>query len=108
MPIVYGPNASVPPGHVTAWGFAEYSAGQKNVVEPHFHDCDEYYMLIEGRMRVRSEGVEYTMGPADILLTRMGDEHEIIEILEDVRFVWMETELKGRRRMGHLHRGIDD
>lgn len=104
MPIVHGPGALPASGEFTAWGLARYKAGEKNVVEPHYHDCDEYYMMVEGRMRVRSEGIEYVMGPGDILATRMGDEHEVLEIIEDCSFVWLETELKGQKRPGHLHR----
>ena len=75
-----------------------------NPIEPHYHDCDEYYLLLSGRMKVRSEGVEYVLEPGDALLTRMGDEHEILEVIEDSTMVWMETELRGDRRPGHLHR----
>ena len=52
-------------------------AGQ---LEAHFHDADEYWLVFQGRARVRSEGQEYELGPGDILCTRMGDEHDALEI----------------------------
>ena len=64
--------------------------------------------MIGGVMVMRSEGVEYTLRKDDVLVTRMGDEHEILEILEDTTYFWLETELRGRKRTGHLHRGEDD
>jgi mannose-6-phosphate isomerase-like protein (cupin superfamily) len=107
MPLIFGPGALVPTAEFSAWGRARYPAGAKNVVESHFHDCDEFYMVTEGTMIVKSEGIEYRMGKGDILATRMGDEHEILEVLEDVEFVWLEGELRGLKRRGHLHRGVD-
>ena len=74
----------------------------------HFHDADEYWIVISGKARVMSEDVEYIVGPGDILCTRMGDEHDILEIIESpLQTFWFEDELKGLRRPGHLHRGVD-
>lgn len=71
----------------------------------HFHDADEYWIVFSGKARVLSEGKEYVIGPGDTLCTRMGDEHDILEILEGpLRTFWFEDELKGLRRPGHLHR----
>ena len=74
------------------------------VFDRHFHDCDEYWFLVRGRMRAFSEGKEYELGPGDVLCTRMGDEHEILEIVEDAAILYVEEELKGKKRTGHLHR----
>lgn len=108
MPIIQGVHANLPTDEVTGWGLARFQAGQKNVTEPHFHDCDEYVFMLEGRMTMRSEGVVYALEPRDVLVTRMGDEHEILEILEDTVYFWMETALRGKKRPGHLLRGRDD
>jgi mannose-6-phosphate isomerase-like protein (cupin superfamily) len=105
MPIVQGPNATNSTDEFAGWGLAEFKAGQKNVTELHFHDCDEFVFMIEGKMRIRSEGVEYLVVPSDVLATRMGDEHEILEILEDTRYFWLEGALRGQKR--HLHRDRD-
>ena len=102
MPVIQGINANYPTEEYTAWGLAKFEAGQKNVTEPHYHDCDEFVFMIEGRCRMRSEGVLYTLKKGDVLVTRMGDEHELVEILEDTVYFWAETELKGKKRQGHL------
>lgn len=108
MPIIGGRNATQPTSEFPAWGFAYFEAGQKNVTEPHFHDCDEFLFMIEGKCIIRSEGVVYTLEKGDCLATRMGDEHEILEVLEDMTCFWLCTEMRGRKRPGHLHRGVDD
>ncbi len=75
----------------------------------HFHDADEYWLIYEGRARVLSEGQEYEIGPGDILVTKMGDEHDILEIIEGpLKSFWIEDALRGRMRPGHLHRPEDD
>ena len=62
-------------------------------------------MVFSGKARVMSEGQEYVIGPGDVLCTKMGDEHDIIEIIEGpLRTFWFEDVLKGQRRPGHLHR----
>ncbi|MGH2534591.1 MAG: cupin domain-containing protein [Thermomicrobiales bacterium] len=74
-------------------------------LERHYHDADEYWLVFEGKARVMSEGQEYVIGPGDILCTRMGDEHDILEIIEGpLRTFWIEDELRGQQRPGHLHR----
>ncbi len=81
-------------------------AGQ---LERHFHDADEYWVVFSGRARVMSEGQEHEIGPGDVLCTKMGDEHDILEIIEGpLQTFWFEDELRGRMRPGHLHRGMDD
>jgi mannose-6-phosphate isomerase-like protein (cupin superfamily) len=70
----------------------------------HFHDAHEYWFVFQGRARVLSEGQEYEIGPGDILVTKMGDEHDILEILEGpLKSFWVEDRLMGRQRPGHLH-----
>ena len=104
MPIIRRKNANEPGDEVTAWGLARFKAGERGVTERHYHDCDEYVFMIDGRMRMRSEGIDYVVEPGDVLVTRMGDEHEIVEILEDTTYFWLETALRGEKRSGHLHR----
>jgi mannose-6-phosphate isomerase-like protein (cupin superfamily) len=104
MPLIQGPNATAPTDEFTAWGLAEFEAGRTNVTEPHYHDCDEYVFMLEGKMLMRSEGIDYVIVPGDVLVTRMGDKHEILEILQDARLLWLEGPLRGEKRHGHLHR----
>lgn len=107
MPVMRGP------GDRPAWvrwsnfgmGVVHDAAG----FDRHFHDADEYWVVFEGRARVLSEGREYEIGPGDVLATRMGDEHDIIEIIEGpLRTFWFEDALRGQRRPGHLHRPEDE
>lgn len=71
----------------------------------HYHDADEYWLIFEGRARVTSEGQEYVIGAGDIVCTRKGEEHDIVEILDGpLRCFWIEDELRGRKRPGHLHK----
>ncbi|MCA1572901.1 MAG: cupin domain-containing protein [Chloroflexi bacterium] len=74
----------------------------------HFHDADEYWLIFEGRARVMTEGVEVEVGPGDIVCTRMGEEHDILEVIEGpLKSFYIEDELRGRKRAGHLHRRDD-
>jgi mannose-6-phosphate isomerase-like protein (cupin superfamily) len=110
MPIVSGPRAAPPTGEFPEWGLVRFEAGRRNITELHHHDCDEFVFMIEGRCVMRSEGVLHTLEPGDVLVTRMGDEHELLEILEDTTYFWACTELRGLKRRGHLKRaeGADD
>lgn len=104
MPIIQGKKADPPTGEFCEWGLARFKAGRKNVTELHYHDCDEFVFMIEGKCVMRSEGVEYTLEPGDVLVTRMGDEHELLEIVEETVYFWVCGELRGEKRRGHLHR----
>jgi mannose-6-phosphate isomerase-like protein (cupin superfamily) len=78
-------------------------------LERHFHDADEYWLVFQGQARILSEGREYTVGPGDILCTRMGDEHDVLEVLEaPFKCFFIEDELQGSKRPGHLHYPEDD
>ena len=104
MPIIQGKNANCPTDEFSNWGLAQFKAGRKNITELHHHDCDEFVFMIEGKCVMRSEGSIYNLEKGDVLVTRMGDEHELVEILEDTTYFWVCGELKGQKRRGHLHR----
>ncbi|MQA82770.1 MAG: cupin domain-containing protein [Streptosporangiales bacterium] len=70
----------------------------------HYHDCDEYWLVFAGRAKVSSEGVEYEVGPGDIVCTRAGDEHDVLEVYEDLEAFFFEDALPPGGRAGHLHR----
>ncbi len=108
MPIIQGPNVTLPTDEFAAWGLARFEKGRTNITRLHFHDCDEFVFMIEGACVMRSEGVVYTLEPDDVLVTRMGDEHELLEIIDDTTYFWVEGELRGRKREGHLHRDDGD
>ena len=79
-----------------------------HTAELHFHDADEFWFVIQGKARVATDGNEYTVKKGDVVCTQMGQEHAVLEILEaPYTQVWIETNLRGRKRRGHLHRGSD-
>lgn len=68
----------------------------------HYHDCDEYWIVVSGAGTAYSEGVAYDVGPGDCVATRMGDHHDFPLVDAPVRAVYFETTMKGERRRGHL------
>ena len=70
----------------------------------HFHDCDEYWLIFSGRARIRTEGQEFYVLPGDIVCTRAGDEHDVLEVYEDLAAFWFEDATPEGGRIGHLHR----
>jgi mannose-6-phosphate isomerase-like protein (cupin superfamily) len=107
VPVMRGPADQ--PGWVAWSNFGIGVVHDAGAFDRHFHDADEYWVVISGRARVMSEGREYVIGPGDVLATRMGDEHDILEIIEGpLRTFWFEDRLRGQRRPGHLHRPGDE
>jgi len=72
--------------------------------DKHYHDCNEYWLICKGKATVRSEGIEYLVGPGDIVCTRAGDEHDLLEVYEDLVAFWFEDATPPGGRTGHLHR----
>jgi mannose-6-phosphate isomerase-like protein (cupin superfamily) len=104
MPIIQGPQANTNTDEFPEWGLARFAAGMRNITELHYHDCDEFVFMIEGQCVMRSEGVLHMLEKGSVLATRMGDEHELLEIMKDTTYFWACTELRGLKRRGHLHR----
>jgi mannose-6-phosphate isomerase-like protein (cupin superfamily) len=101
-----------PPGEFGVFGL-DNSSSPKNTGDPteyprrtefdnHYHDCDEYWIIIEGRCVAISEQKLYVIGPGDCLATGMGHHHDVLEAIEPVRGIYFETTLEGRKRQGHL------
>jgi mannose-6-phosphate isomerase-like protein (cupin superfamily) len=94
-------------GGIVAMG-ASRRGGDGNV-ELHFHDCEEFWFVLKGKARVVTEGAEHVVEAGDIVCTKMGDEHAILEVIEaPYEQVWIECNLRGPKRPGHLHRGDDE
>jgi mannose-6-phosphate isomerase-like protein (cupin superfamily) len=74
----------------------------KTRVDSHYHDCDEYWVLLEGRARVVVGGKAMEMGPGDCVGIGMGHHHDMPIVHEPVKAVFFETTLEGRKRVGHL------
>ena len=78
-------------------------------IERHFHDYDEMWFVVSGTGHAiehlkSGEKVEYDLGPGDMLVTSIGDEHEGWATSEEpwVLKVFTSTIPEGAR-MGHLH-----
>lgn len=75
---------------------------RRTAFDNHYHDCDEYWIILAGSARVASEEMFYEIGPGDCLATGMGHHHDFIEVFEAIHGVYFETTLEGQRRRGHL------
>lgn len=90
---------------VTSAGIFRVARGGR--FDRHYHDCDEYWLVFRGRAKILTEGREFVVGPGDIVCTRAGDEHDVLEVYEDLEAFWFEDALMGQGRVGHLHRSPD-
>lgn len=70
----------------------------------HFHDFNEYWLVFAGKAKVRTEGLDYYVKPGDIVCTQAGEEHDVIEIYEDLAAFWFEDPCPPGGRVGHLHK----
>lgn len=105
MPKASPEQFSVPAwSEVTVYGVNSLKRG--DTVELHFHDCNEYWIIIEGEGVATSEGIRYELGPGDMLLTKAGDEHSL-EVTKPMVAVYFYGVMPAGGRTGHLHRGID-
>jgi mannose-6-phosphate isomerase-like protein (cupin superfamily) len=77
-----------------------------DVVKLHFHDCNEYWIIIQGRGIATSENIEYELGPGDMLMTKAGDEHSLV-VTEKMVAVYFYGIMPPGGRFGYLYRGID-
>lgn len=68
----------------------------------HYHDCDEYWIVVDGAATVVTEGVHFDVAVGDCVATRMGDHHDVALVESRMGGVFFETTMRGRRRRGHL------
>ena len=73
----------------------------------HYHDCHEYWLVFRGKAKVMSEGCFFYVKPGDIVCTRAGDEHDVVEVYEDMEAFWFEDATPAGGRTGHLHYSAD-
>ncbi len=109
MPVVRTREKSLQAGNRPEWSDVT-SAGIFRVqarggrFDDHYHDCDEYWLVFRGKAKVRTEGTEHYVMPGDIVCTRAGDEHDVLEVYEDLEAFWFEASTPAGGRAGHLHR----
>jgi len=73
------------------------------VVESHYHDANEYWIIISGTGDCRTEGDSYALGPGDIVLTRAGDEHSL-RVTKDMVAVYFYGPVPEGTEIGHRYR----
>ncbi len=71
-------------------------------IDAHYHDCDEYWILLEGRATAVVDSEAIGMRPGECLLIPMGAMHDMPDAPEPVRAIYFEASLRGRKRIGHL------
>lgn len=102
MPVAANVSQAPPWNRFSAFGM--FQVHHPEDIELHFHDADEYWLILDGRALATSEGKQCEIGPGDVLFTKMGDYHGLIKIIEaPLRGFYIEDQLKGRQRPGHLH-----
>jgi mannose-6-phosphate isomerase-like protein (cupin superfamily) len=74
----------------------------------HYHDCDEYWLIFEGRAIVSVGDRTYTVGAGDIVCTETGVEHDIVAVADPLGAFWFEGRTPTGGRVGHLHRTPED
>jgi mannose-6-phosphate isomerase-like protein (cupin superfamily) len=71
-------------------------------IDRHYHDCDEYWIVLEGSGTAVVDDRHSSMGPGDCLAIGMGHHHDFPLVDSEVKAVFFETTLEGAKRTGHL------
>ncbi len=75
---------------------------RKTVFDNHYHDCDEYWVIVDGRCQAVSGGQPFDLRAGDCLVTGAGWHHDIPVVHSRVTGVYFEGTLEGQKRVGHL------
>ena len=112
MPIIRTSEIAMDGGNRPAWSGVT-SAGVFRVpvkggrFDCHYHDCHEYWLVFRGKAKVLTEGQMFYVKPGDIVCTKAGDEHDVLEVYEDLEAFWFEDATPAGGRIGHLHYNQD-
>jgi mannose-6-phosphate isomerase-like protein (cupin superfamily) len=71
-------------------------------IDRHYHDCDEYWIILEGAGEVVVDDRHSHVDVGDCLCIGTGHPHDFPLVDRDVKAVFFETTLYGRKRTGHL------
>ncbi len=71
-------------------------------VDVHYHDCDEYWIVLEGAGTVRVGDSRFRVTAGDCIPIGMGHHHDFPTVEVPVKAVFFETTLEGAKRVGHL------
>jgi mannose-6-phosphate isomerase-like protein (cupin superfamily) len=69
--------------------------------ERHHHDDHELWFISVGKARILVDGALQYVQAGDIVLTRAGDTHDIVEVYEALQGFFVETGLPQGGRAGH-------
>ncbi len=75
---------------------------RNTVFDNHYHDFDEYWIIVNGRGRVVTEGQIFDVAAGDCVATAMRYHHDFPFVFEKITGVYFETTLRGQKRLGHL------
>lgn len=109
MPVIHASTEAMHAGNRPAWSGVTsagifWVARDGGRFDCHYHDCNEYWLVYKGKARVCTEGQEFYVKKGDIVCTKAGDEHDVVEVYEDLEAFWFEDETPEGGRVGHLHR----
>lgn len=107
MPVIHnGDRANYPEwSEINHYGVNHLKVGDE--VKLHYHDCNEYWIIVSGKGICTTEGNTYEIGPGDLVLTKQGDEHSLI-VTEEMQAVYFYGVLPPGGRMGHLYRSAEE
>jgi mannose-6-phosphate isomerase-like protein (cupin superfamily) len=71
-------------------------------IDSHYHDCDEYWLILAGAGTVVVGGRQFRVTAGDGIAIGMGHHHDLQEVQAPVKAVYFETTLEGQKRIGHL------
>ena len=75
---------------------------KNTAIDSHYHDCDEYWIVLSGGGEAVVGGRHERLGPGDCLCIGMGHHHDFPWTDNEVKAVFFETTLQGQKRIGHL------
>jgi quercetin dioxygenase-like cupin family protein len=103
MPVISrGEQVSYPEwSEINHYGVNHLKVGQE--VKLHYHDCNEYWIIVSGKGICTTEGDTYEIQEGDLVLTRKGDEHSLV-VTEDMTAVYFYGVLPPGGQIGYLFR----
>lgn len=112
MPVIHTDKVPMGEDNKPAWSAVTSSgifrvASKSGRFDCHYHDCDEYWLVFKGAGKVMTEGAEFYVKPGDIVCTKAGEEHDVVEVYEDLEAFWFEDATPQGGRVGHLHRDAE-
>jgi mannose-6-phosphate isomerase-like protein (cupin superfamily) len=71
-------------------------------IDSHYHDCDEYWIVLEGAGTVVVGDRHIRVAAGDCVPIGMGHHHDLPLVVEPLKAVYFETTLQREKRVGHL------